>query len=205
MNYNKIGEFIVSERKNKKLTQAKLAEKLFVSEKTVSKWETGRGAPDTSVLPKLCEVFECSLNELLNGERISSEDYSQKAEEQLLKLQAQKEKHDKILLKIEVVLGVISTLTILIPCFIGALLFDFGYIPEWLATVLTFVGFIPGFIGFCYALKIEQVAGYYECKDCGCKHVPTFKQTFVARHIGRTRKLKCKNCNKRTWHKKVIK
>ena len=70
MNYNKIGEFIISERKAKKLTQAKLAEKLFVSEKTVSKWETGKGVPDTSSLPKLCEIFNCTLNELLNGERI---------------------------------------------------------------------------------------------------------------------------------------
>ena len=60
MDYNKIGQFIASERKNLKLTQAKLAEKLFVSEKTISKWENGNGVPDTNTLPKLCEIFRIS-------------------------------------------------------------------------------------------------------------------------------------------------
>lgn len=67
MDYNKIGAFIATERKAKKLTQTKLAEKLFISEKTISKWENGNGIPDTNTLPKLCEIFEVSLNELLNG------------------------------------------------------------------------------------------------------------------------------------------
>ena len=62
MNYNKIGEFIASERKALNLTQSKLAEKLFISEKTISKWENGRGIPDTNSLPKLCEIFNISLN-----------------------------------------------------------------------------------------------------------------------------------------------
>lgn len=56
MDYNKIGEFISKERKLKKLTQVKLAEKVFVSEKTISKWEKGNGIPDTNTLTKLCEV-----------------------------------------------------------------------------------------------------------------------------------------------------
>ena len=205
MDYNKIGGFITNERKAKRLTQAKLAEKLFVSEKTVSKWENGNGVPDTNSLPKLCEIFGVSLNELLNGERIKTEEYNKKAEEQLLKLQTEKENCNKALLKIEIVLGIMSTLVILIPCVVGAILCDLGRIPEWGATVLTFVGLVPGFVGFCFALKIEQVAGYYCCKECGHKHVPTYKQTFAAMHIGRTRKLKCPNCEKRTWHKKVIK
>ena len=205
MNYNKIGEFISNERKAKKLSQAKLAEKLFVSEKTISKWETGRGIPDTNSLPKLCEIFGCTLNDLLNGERISLDEYNKKAEEQLLKYQAEKERLNKVLLKVEIVLGIISSLMLLAPCFVGAYLIDFGYVPEWLGTIITFSGFIPGFIGLCFTLKIEQVAGYYECKECGHKRVPTYKETFVAHHIGRTRRLKCETCKKRTWHKKVIK
>ena len=71
MDYNKIGKFIAAERKAQKLTQAKLAEKLFISEKTISKWENGNGIPDTNSLPKLCKIFNVSLNELLNGERMS--------------------------------------------------------------------------------------------------------------------------------------
>ena len=80
MDYDKIGSFIAKERKAKKLTQAKLAEKLFISEKTISKWENGKGIPDSSILPQICEIFNITLNELLNGERITSEEYSHKAE-----------------------------------------------------------------------------------------------------------------------------
>ena len=95
MDYNKIGEFIATERKTKKLTQAKLGELVFVSEKTISKWENGNGIPDTNSLVKLCEVFEVSLNELLNGGRMSKEEYKNKAEEELLKLQKEKEESTK--------------------------------------------------------------------------------------------------------------
>jgi len=205
MNYNKIGEFIVNERKVKKLTQAKLAEKLFVSEKTISKWETGKGVPDTSVLQKLCEVFGCSLNELLNGERISKDEYNNKAEEQLLKIEKEKELKDKLLLKTEIILGLMSVCILLLPIIIVSILENYYSIPEWVNIVVIVSGLIPCLVGLFYALKIEQVAGYYECKECGHKHVPTYSQTFVARHIGRTRKLKCSYCKKRTWHKKVIK
>ena len=79
MDYNKIGNFIMTERKAKKLTQAKLAEKIFVSEKTISKWEKGKSLPDTNTLPKLCEILGVSLNELLSGEKIIKENNNQKA------------------------------------------------------------------------------------------------------------------------------
>ena len=69
MDYKKIGQFIESERKNLNITQAKLAEKLFVSNKTISKWENGKGIPDTESLKKLSEVFGVSINDLLNGEK----------------------------------------------------------------------------------------------------------------------------------------
>ena len=69
MDYNKIGKFITEERKAQKLTQAKLAEKIFVSEKTISKWENGKSMPDSNLLLKLCDIFKIDLNELLNGEK----------------------------------------------------------------------------------------------------------------------------------------
>lgn len=98
MNYNKIGEFIAKERKAKKLTQLKLAEKLFVSEKTVSKWENGKGIPDTNLLQKLCEIFGISLNELLSGERISIEN-KQQNEQLLLDLTKEIEQKNKTIWK----------------------------------------------------------------------------------------------------------
>ena len=115
MDYNNIGNFIANERKTKKLTQAKLAEKLFVSEKTISKWENGKGIPDTTLLPKLCEIFEISINELLNGERFSSENYIEKAEEKLWELKKLKEEGDKRLLSMEIVIGFLSVVFLLSP------------------------------------------------------------------------------------------
>ena len=95
MDYSKIGELIKKERKLKSWTQTELADKLCVSEKTVSKWENGNGVPDTDTLPKLCELFDISLVELLNGERTAEENYKEKAEDQLLDLQKRKEELDK--------------------------------------------------------------------------------------------------------------
>ena len=122
MDYNKIGEFIAAERKAKKLTQVKLAEKLFISEKTVSKWENGNGIPDTTLLPRLCEIFEISVNELLNGQRLTSENYAKKADEKMLELQKIKEDGDKKLLSMEIVIGVLSIIILLSLTIIAAYL-----------------------------------------------------------------------------------
>ena len=114
MDYKKIGELISTERKSKNLTQSKLAKKLFISEKTISKWENGNGVPDTESLTKLCQIFEISVNELLNGERISSESYTAKAEDKLLELKKEKENADKRLLNLEIVLGSITIFTFML-------------------------------------------------------------------------------------------
>ena len=72
MDYEKIGEFIFKLRKEKNLTQKQLAEKLNVTNKAISKWERGLGAPDVSLLRQLSEILEISVNELLLGEKIDS-------------------------------------------------------------------------------------------------------------------------------------
>lgn len=201
MDYNKIGNFILNERKALKLTQAKLAEKLFVSEKTVSKWETGKGIPDTNSLPKLCEIFNISINELLNGERIPVENYVNKAEERLLELQNTKVQADKHLLIMEIFIGIISVAFLLTMTIIVSYL----AMPDWARYVLLGVGMLFCFIGCFVALKIEQVAGYYMCSKCNNKYVPTFKQVNLSMHMGRTRYMKCPHCKQKSWHKKVIK
>ena len=114
MDYNKIGNFIIEKRKEKNLTQSKLAEKLFVSEKTISKWENGKSIPDANSLLKMSEIFDVSINELLNGEKLQGENYTQKAEQQLLELQKQKQHSDKRLLFSEIIIGVVSTILFLI-------------------------------------------------------------------------------------------
>jgi len=201
MDYNKIGEFIISERKAKKLTQAKLAEKLCVSEKTVSKWENGNGVPDTESLPRLCEIFGVSLNELLNGERILKDKYMDKAEKKILELQEEKEVKDKWLLGLEIVIGALTTIFLISMVLIIPVL----EIVEWLKIVIMVLVFAIAIVCFGFALKIEQIAGYYICRKCNHKYIPTYKQVNLAPHICRTRYMKCPKCNKSSWSKKVIK
>lgn len=114
---------------------------------------------------------------------------------------SEKEKTDRFLLMLEWIIGILSVLILLIPVIIGVVT------PlEKTATFLcTIVGFVPAFIGFCCALKIEQVAGYYECKHCKHKYVPTLRVVTLAMHIGRTRYMKCPECGKKSWQKKVLK
>lgn len=201
MDYSKIGNFIMAERKAKQLTQAKLAEKLFVSEKTISKWENGKGIPDTDVLPKLCEVFEISINELLNGERIPKEEYTVKAEDKLLEMQKVKQECDKRLLSMEIVIGLLSVILLFSLVTVASYL----EMENWLKIVIIVFAFVVAFVGFCFALRIEQVAGYYACKKCNHKYVPTYNQVLFAMHVGRMRYMKCPNCKQKSWQNKIVK
>lgn len=95
LNQIQTGKFIAEIRKNKNMTQKELAEKLGISDKTVSKWETGKGMPDVSIMGSLCEVLEINVNELLSGEKLSVESYSGKAEENMLNLIKKTEEEKK--------------------------------------------------------------------------------------------------------------
>ena len=75
MDQIKIGKFIAEERKAKKYTQRELADKLSISDKTISKWERGNGFPEVSLLLPLCNELEITVNELLSGERLQAMDY----------------------------------------------------------------------------------------------------------------------------------
>lgn len=84
MNQEKIGKFILELRKEKDMTQQSLADKLGVSDKTISKWENGRGMPDLSLMKPLCNVLGITINELLSGEKLDKKDYQEKLEENIL-------------------------------------------------------------------------------------------------------------------------
>lgn len=81
-----IGEFLQELRKEKGFTQKELAEQIGVSDKTISKWENGNSVPDTSILLSLCNVLEITVNEFLSCEKILPENYSMKAEENIMAL-----------------------------------------------------------------------------------------------------------------------
>ena len=85
MDQEKIGKFLASLRKEKKLTQQELAEKLGVSDRTIGNWENGRNMPDLSLFKPLCQELDITINELLSGERITKEKYQEKFEENIVK------------------------------------------------------------------------------------------------------------------------
>lgn len=84
MNQEKIGKFILKCRKEKKLTQIELAEKLGVTDKSISNWENGRNMPDLSLFKPLCEILDISINELISGEKLSKDKYQEKLEENII-------------------------------------------------------------------------------------------------------------------------
>ncbi len=81
MNIEKIGGFIKEKRNELGLTQKELAERLGVSDKSISKWENGKCLPDFSIFNDLCKELKISINELLAGEVITEEEYRRKFEE----------------------------------------------------------------------------------------------------------------------------
>ena len=201
MDQIKIGKLIAECRRQKQLTQAQLAERLNITDKAVSKWERGIALPDSSIMLEVCGILGISVNELLCGERIGMERYSEEMEKKLLEMVKEKEERDRQLLTMEWVIGILSLAILFIPILIGALA---PIAEDWVRIVIVFSGFLPAFFGFFFALKIEQVAGYYMCGECGNRYVPSFRAVNLAPHMGRTRKMKCPKCGKKSWQKKVI-
>ena len=201
MDQLKIGKFIAECRKQKCLTQIQLAEKLSITDKAVSKWERGVAMPDTSIMLELCDILSISVNELLSGEKIDMENNNQKNEQLLLDMAKELEKKNKTIWASMWIIMIASMTALFAGIFVAAFL-----IPEGVWQLITILGSCVVFLIPClYALKLEVSVGAYKCKNCGCEIVPTYKEAMNAMHMGFTRYLKCPNCNKRTWCKKVTK
>ncbi|MBQ3905055.1 MAG: helix-turn-helix domain-containing protein [Eubacterium sp.] len=200
MDQFKTGMFISELRKEKSLTQAQLAEKLGITDRAVSKWETGRSLPDAAIMLELCEILGITVNELLSGERLNMEQFDKKFEENLLEMKKQKEESDRKLLRAEIALGSISSVFFLAIIFIASFL----EMPSAVRVLLIAVSFVLFFIGVFYCVRIEQVAGYYECTKCHHKYVPSYSSVLWSMHVNRTRYMKCPHCGERSWQHKVI-
>ena len=192
MDQVKIGKFIAHCRKEKNMTQAELAEKLNITDRAISKWETGKGMPDSSIMLELCDELDISVNELLSGEMIRMDNYNKVAEENFIKFQKEKEDSDKRLLFTEIIIGSIVTISFLLMIFLSIFAIE-NIVWKVITIIVSFVIFIIG-VGTC--LLIEQKAGKY-------KYIPTYKQVLFAVHSGRTRYMRCPKCHKKTWNKKV--
>lgn len=200
MNQVKIGKFIVSKRKEQGLTQLQLAEKLCITDRAVSKWETGKSLPDTFLMPELCKLLKITINDLLCGEVVSVENYNEKAEKALLEMVKKEEMQNKKLIMYENVIGFGSTISFLIQVLV-AVFFVKNTTVQILLFILAFAFLI---IGVSFALKIEAETGYYECQKCHNKYVPKYSSVYFAMHLGTTRYMKCPKCGKRSWQKKVM-
>ena len=200
MDQIKIGKFIAECRKKNNLTQMQLAEKLNITDRAISKWENGKAMPDSSIMLELCNELKINVNELLSGEMIEMNNYDENVEKNLLEMVKQKEENDRRLLRMEILMGILGILPLLISTAIVSLI----PLEEWLGSIIVGTSLIPLLIATPFALKIEQIAGYYECKKCHHRYVPTYTGVFSAMHYGRTRYMKCPECNKRSWQKKVI-
>ena len=203
MDQVKIGRFIAEKRKEQGLTQAQLAEALGITDRAVSKWETGRSLPDAAIMLELCGLLKITVNDLLNGEVVSMEHYNETAERNLLEMVKQKEAADKRLLKTEVVIGVTSSVFLFVTVIVGAMFMKMEK-PLWIFFLLFGVGLAQFIVCMSFALRIEQIAGYYECRKCGHRYVPEYRTMSLAMHMGRTRYMKCPACGERSWQKKVL-
>lgn len=200
MNQVKIGKFIASKRKEQGLTQLQLAEKLCITDRAVSKWETGKSLPDASLMPELCKLLKITINDLLCGEVVSVENYNEKTEKALLEMVKKEEMQNKKLMMYENVIGFGSTISFLIQVLVAVF-----FVKNTTAQILLFIlAFAFLIIGVSFALKIEAETGYYECQKCHNKYVPKYSSVYFAMHLGTTRYMKCPKCGKRSWQKKVM-
>jgi len=201
MDLIKIGKFIADCRKEKTLTQEQLAEKLYITDRAVSKWERGLSLPDADKMLELCNILDINVNELLNGEKIDMKEYNKKTEELLIEMARQEELKNKKLLTNMWVLLITSGIFYAGILVLAAIAYGESTIFGIITCVSTII-----LVAVCfYGLKLELDAGYYECKNCHNKFIPTYLKVLIAPHMSTTRYLKCPKCNKRTWSKKVMK
>lgn len=137
MNQVKTGRFIAEMRKEKGLTQRQLADYLNLSDKTISKWETGHGMPEVSLMMPLCVHLDISVNELIAGERLTQAEYKKKAEEYIMGSVREKEEIRKKMILSALICFVITLAAATIIIVAGGLT-----MPLWARFMLVGIGLI---------------------------------------------------------------
>ncbi len=191
MDQIKTGRFIASLRKDKGLTQASLANRLDISDKTVSKWERGAGLPDVSLMLPLCEILEISVNELLTGEKLTDADYKKSAEVTIMSLVQENKENKKRMLQ-SVMCGII---TIIAVCSLTVIV-SYIEMPVAIRIALIIFAVITAVAGVGTAATLEVKAGYYQCPKCGHRFVPAMKDYVKGYHTLTKRRLTCPECGK---------
>ncbi|MBQ8849422.1 MAG: helix-turn-helix domain-containing protein [Clostridia bacterium] len=199
MDQTKTGRFIAELRREKEMTQRQLADRLNISDKTVSKWETGKGMPEISLMIPLCELLGISVSELLSGERLSADLYKKKAEENIMDLVKEREESKRkiALMAVTLVITMLASVTL----FLVSGIFEMSVA---LRVILLVIGFVVLVGGIFVAASLEMSAGTYECKHCGTRFVPTFGAYLAGPHTLTRRYLKCPECGKKGYFKRRL-
>lgn len=161
MDIIKIGNFIRECRKNKNLTQKQLADKLFVEPKTISKWETGNGLPDVSLMKNLCNELDISLSELFIGEYVKDESYELMTEQ----IRNKKNLIGEILIGCAFIAAVITLI----------LFAGFAPIATYLKIILIALALIFIVVGMVGLVILDANIGYFECAECHERFIPSVK------------------------------
>ena len=201
MDQIKIGKFIAECRKKKNLTQAQLAEKLNVTDRAISKWETGKAMPNFDIMLDLCSILGINVNELLCGEMIDMEQKDDQLNELIFQMAKNEERYHKRLLHSACVIVAISLLALICLVTLISLLIPECPFQYFLIIVSVILFVIPCII----ALKFKVETGYYECKNCQNMFVPNYKGIALLMQTPTRRLLKCTKCGKWTWCKKLTK
>lgn len=199
MDQIKIGKFIAQMRKEQSLTQRQLADIIGISDKAVSKWETGNGLPEVSLMMPLCKTLRITVNELLSGERLTDSEYQKKAEENIMDLIKEREENKKkiILSIIECTLTLLSGITLI-------LLSGLLEMETWLRILLIVIAFVVVVGGIGVAVALDMSAGTFECNKCKTRFVPTPGAYIAGPHTITRRKLKCPHCGEVSYCKKRL-
>ena len=201
MDQIKIGKFIAECRKKQNLTQAQLAEKLDITDRAISKWETGKAMPDSDIMLDLCDILGIKVNELLCGEMIEIEHKDEQLNELIFQMAKNEERyHKRLLHSAYVIIATSLTALICLMSLISLLIPECGF-QEFLIIVSVILFIIPCMI----ALKFKAETGYYECKNCQHMFVPNYKEIALLMQTPTRRLLKCTKCGKWTWCKKLTK
>lgn len=127
-------------------------------------------------------------------------EYDKKAEELLLEMARKEEQYNKRLFLAMYIICFMSVIALVAIVMLAQYFIN----DIILKNSICIIAVICSLISMFFALKLEVEAGYYECKKCHNKFVPTYKEVLMSTHIGTTRHLRCPKCNQKSWCKKVL-
>ncbi len=193
MDQMRIGRFIAERRRAQALTQRELAERLAISDKTVSKWERGKGLPEVSLMQPLCAALGITVNDLLSGEIVADGCYRRRAEANLMDLM-RKAEENRQRMAASVACGAVTIVAVCALVVIAAAI----AMPTAARIALLALAAVVAAGGVGAAAVTEVSAGAFECPRCHALFVPTMREYVRGDHDFRRHRLICPSCGARS-------